>query len=167
MGVNIIQIFIINLYLKNRNYLIKMEAILNKRKQKLIKEGLNIIDSFEEYTRKNNPDTYKKYLTLKEEKLIGFSDKWSQNMRVLEDIKRELNERNFDFLETYDDMFTEMENYVNTFKPKVFLERENFNQIFDIVNIINEIRKLPDQSRINYAFKCIPFFSYTNVNGAL
>ena len=37
-----------------------MEAILNKRKQKLIKEGLNIIDSFEKYTLKNNADKYKK-----------------------------------------------------------------------------------------------------------
>ena len=96
-----------------------MEAILNKRKQKLIKEGLNFIDSWEEYTEKNHPETYKKYLTLKEEKLIGFSDKWRQHMRVLEDIKRELNERNFDFLESYDDMFTEIKTDIDTFKPKV------------------------------------------------
>ena len=135
-----------------------MEAILNKRKQELIKEGLNIIDSFEEYTRKNNPDTYKKYLTLKEKKLISFSDKWSQHMRVLEDIKRELNERNFDFLESYDDMFTEMKTYIDTFKPKVFLERENLNQICDNVKIINEISELPDKSRLNYNLKCITFF---------
>ena len=135
-----------------------MEAILNKRKQELIKEGLNIIDSFEEYTRKNNPDTYKKYLTLKEKKLISFSDKWSQHMRVLEDIKRELNERNFDFLESYDDMFTEMKSYINTFKPKVFLERENLNQIYDNVEILNEISELPDKSRLNYNLKCITFF---------
>ena len=55
-------------------------------------------------------------------------------------------------------MFTEMENYVNTFKPKVFLEREDLNQIHDIVDIINEISELPDQSRLNYVLKCIPFF---------
>ena len=135
-----------------------MEAILNKRKQKLIKEGLNFIDSWEEYTEKNHPETYKKYLTLKEEKLIGFSDKWRQHMRVLEDIKRELNERNFDFLELYDDMFTEMKTYIDTFKPKVFLEREDLNQIHDIVNIINEISELPDQTRLNYVLKCFTFF---------
>ena len=135
-----------------------MEAILNKRKQKLIKEGLNFIDSFEEYTSKNNPNIYKKYLALKEKKLIKFSDKWSQHMQILEDVKYELNSRNFDFLESYDDMFTEMENYINTFKPKVFLEREDLNQINDIVNIINKISKLPDQSRLNYVLKCIPFF---------
>ena len=120
-----------------------MEAILNKRKQKLIKEGLNFIDSFEEYTSKNNPNIYKKYLALKEKKLIKFSDKWSQHMQILEDVKYELNSRNFDFLGSYD-MFTEMENYINTFKPKVFLEREDLNQINDIVNIINKISKLQD-----------------------
>ena len=135
-----------------------MEAILDKRKQKLIKEGLFFIDSFEEYTSKNNPDMYKKYLTLKEKKLTIFPDKWSQHMRVLKDIKRVLNERNFDFLESYDDMFTKMENYINTFKPKVFLERENLKQIYDIVNIINEISELPNKSRLNYVLKCIPFF---------
>ena len=86
----------------------------------MIKEGLFFIDSFEEYTSKNNPDIYKKYLDLKEEKLIKFSDKWSQHMQILEDVKYELNSRNFDFLGSYD-MFTEMENYINTFKPKVFL----------------------------------------------
>ena len=69
-----------------------MEDILNKRKQKLIKEGLNFIDSFEEYTRKNNPERYKKYLNLKEEKLISSSDKWIRHIYFLEDIKRELNE---------------------------------------------------------------------------
>ena len=135
-----------------------MEDILDKRKQKLIKEGLFFIDSFEEYTSKNNPDIYKKYLDLKEEKLISFSDKWSNHMRILRDVKYELNSRNFNFLESYDDMFTEMENYINTFKPKVFLEREDLNQIHDTVNIINEISKLPDQSRLNYVLKCIPFF---------
>ena len=135
-----------------------MEAILNKRKQKLIKEGLNFIDSFEEYTEKNHPETYKKYLTLKENKLISFSDEWCRHMRVLEDVKHELNERNFTFLESYDDMFKEMENYVNTFKPKVFLEREDLNQIHDTVIIINEISKLPNQSRLNYVLKCFTFF---------
>ena len=135
-----------------------MNAILNKRKQKLIKEGLNFIHSFEEYTRKNNPDTYKKYLTLKEKKLINVSSKWSRCMRVLEDVKNEINERNLDFLELYDDMFTEMETYINTFKPKVFLERENINQLYDNVKIINEISELPDKSRLNYNLKCITFF---------
>ena len=49
-----------------------MEAILDKRKQKLIKEGLNFIDSWEEYTEKNNPETYKKYLALREKNLSIF-----------------------------------------------------------------------------------------------
>ena len=87
-----------------------MEDIIRKREQKLIKEGLNFIDSFEEYTSKNNPDIYKKYLDLKEEKLINFSFKWRVNMQVLEDVKNLMKEE----LELYDDMFTEMENYLNT-----------------------------------------------------
>ena len=49
-----------------------MEDILKKREQKLIKEGLCFIDFFEEYTSKNNPDIYKKYLDLMEEKFINF-----------------------------------------------------------------------------------------------
>ena len=59
-----------------------MEYILRKREQKLIKEGINFIDSFEEYTRKNNPDIYKKYLDLRDKKLISFSDKWRKNMII-------------------------------------------------------------------------------------
>ena len=128
-----------------------MEDILRKREQKLIKEGLNFIDSFEEYTSKNNPDIYKKYLDLRDKKLISFSDKWRKNMIILNNIKDDIRSFNFD------DMFTEMENYINTYKPKVFLKREDINQICDIVNIINEISNLPDQSRINYKLKCYDF----------
>ena len=55
-----------------------MENILKKREQKLIKEGLFIIDSFEKYTSKNNPDIYKKYLDIKDEKFIDGSSKWKR-----------------------------------------------------------------------------------------
>ena len=134
-----------------------MEDILKKREQKLIKEGLNFIDSFEEYTSKNNPDIYKKYLDLKEEKLISFSDKWSKYMRILEYTKDYLVKiMDFNTLE-FDDMIKEMEVYINTLKPKVFLNREDLDKINDIVIIINKISKLPDQSRLNYVLKCITF----------
>ena len=134
-----------------------MEDILRKREQKLIKEGLNFIDSFEEYTSKNNPDIYKKYLDLKEEKLISFSDKWSKYMRILEYTKDYLVKiMDFNTLE-FDDMIKEMEVYINTLKPKVFLNREDLDKINDIVIIINKISKLPDQSRLNYVLKCITF----------
>ena len=139
-----------------------MEDILRKREQKLIKEGLNFIDSFEEYTSKNNPDIYKKYLDLKEKRLISNSCKWSKQMNALEDIKNDINKRNLSFSESYDDMFKEMEKYVNTFKPKVFLERKDLHQIKGIVGIINEISKLPNQSRLNYYLKCSTFF-YINL----
>ena len=134
-----------------------MEDIIRKREQKLIKEGLNFIDSFEEYTSKNNPDIYKKYLDLKEEKLISFSDKWSKYMRILEYTKDYLVKiMDFNTLE-FDDMIKEMEVYINTLKPKVFLNREDLDKINDIVIIINKISKLPDQSRLNYVLKCITF----------
>ena len=135
-----------------------MEDILRKREQKLIKEGLNFIDSFEEYTSKNNPDIFKKYLDLKEKRLINVSSKWFKHMHFFENINREINKRNLSFLETYDDMFKEMEKYVNTFKPKVFLERKDLHKIHGIVDIINNISKLPNQSRLNYDLKCLTFF---------
>ena len=129
-----------------------MEDILRKREQKLIKEGLNFIDSFEEYTSKNNPVIYKKYLDLRDRLIIDDSSKWSRHIKILENIKN--NERN---LRMYDDMFIEMEDYINTFKPKVFIDRENLKQIYNIIQIINEISKLPDQTRLNYVLKCKPF----------
>ena len=130
-----------------------MEDILRKREQKLIKEGLNFIDSFEEYTSKNNPVIYKKYLDLRDRIIIDVSSKWWRHIKILENVKYD--ERN---LGMYDDMFIEMEHYINTFKPKVFIDRENLRQIYDIIKIINEISKLPDQTRLNYVLKCKPFF---------
>ena len=133
-----------------------MEDIFLKKERKLIKEGLNFIDSFEEYTMKNNPDIYKKYLDLRDKKLINFSSKWSKHMYFLKEIKYDINERNLELY--YDDMIKEMENYINTFKPKVFLDREDLYKIEDNVFIINEISKLPDQTRIKYGLKCQTFF---------
>ena len=78
-------------------------------------------------------------------------------MYFLENIKDEYNKRNLNFLDSYDDMFKEMENYINTYKPKVLLDREDLDKINDIVYIINKISKLPDQSRFNYYLKCQTF----------
>ena len=136
-----------------------MEGILRKRELKLIKEGLFFIDSFEEYTSKNNPDIYKIYLSLKEEKLISLSDKWSKNMKILNDVKNEIWSRFYSFIDHYDDMFEDMEKYINTFKPRVFLERENLNEIYDTVCTINQISELPNKSRFIYIKKCIIFLN--------
>ena len=132
-----------------------MENILKKREQKLIKEGLSFIDSFEKYTSKNNPDIYKKYLDLKEKRFIDVSSKWCRYMKVLEDLKYYNNDE-LD-LKMYDDMFTEMNNYINTLKPKVFLDRGDLDKINFNVYIINKISELPDQSRLNYFLKCNTF----------
>ena len=134
-----------------------MEDILKKREQKLIKEGLNFIDSFEEYTSKNNPDIYKKYLDFKEEILISYSDKWKIYKRILEDSKRDVEEKaDISNLE-FDDMIKEMEDYINTHKPKVFLDRENIDKINYIVDIINKVSKIPEKSRLNYVLKSNTF----------
>ena len=44
-----------------------MEDLFNKKRQELIKEGLEILDSLEEYTKKNNPTIYERYLYEKNE----------------------------------------------------------------------------------------------------
>ena len=132
-----------------------MENILKKREQKLIKEGLFIIDSFEKYTSKNNPDIYKKYLDIKDEKFIDSSSNWMRYKRALHNAKfynkDEIN------IKMYDDMFKEINNYITTLKPEVFLDREDLDKINDNIYIINKISKLPDQSRLNYNLKCNTF----------
>ena len=132
-----------------------MENILKKREQKLIKEGLFIIDSFEKYTSKNNPDIYKKYLDIKDEKFIDSSSNWMRYKRALHNAKfynkDEIN------IKMYDDMFKEINNYIKTLKPKVFLDREDLVKINVNIYIINKISKLPDQSRLNYNLKCNTF----------
>ena len=131
-----------------------METI---KKQKLLKKGLNIIDSWEKYTSKNRPETYKKYLALKEKRLINFSSKWGNYMLFIKYyIKREINERKF----VDDDIFTENKTYKDTFEPKVFLQREDLIKINDIVVIIDNISKLPNQTRRNYIFKCLNFLLF-------
>ena len=42
-----------------------MEDLFNKKRQELIEEGLEILDSWEEYTKTNNPDVYEEYLYAK------------------------------------------------------------------------------------------------------
>ena len=134
-----------------------MEHILEKKEKELIEEGLNFIDSFEEYTSKNNPDIYKKYLDFKEEILISYSDKWKIYKRILEDSKRNVEEKaDISNLE-FDDMIKEMEDYINTHKPKVFLDRENIDKINYIVDIINKVSKIPEKSRLNYVLKSNTF----------
>ena len=134
-----------------------MEHILEKKEKELIEEGLNFIDSFEEYTSKNNPDIYKKYLDFKEEILISYSDKWKIYKRILEDSKRDVEEKaDISNLE-FDDMIKEMEDYINTHKPKVFLDRENIDKINYIVDIINKVSKIPEKSRLNYVLKSNTF----------
>ena len=136
-----------------------METI---KKQKLLKEGLNIIDSWEKYTSKNRPETYKKYLALKEKRIINFSSKWGNYMLFIKyHINRKINERKFVYNnDDDDDIFTENKTFKKTFERKVFLQRENIIKVNDIVVIIDNISKLPNQSKRNYIFKCIDFLVF-------
>lgn len=100
-----------------------METI---KKQKLLKEGLNIIDSWEKYTSKNRPETYKKYLALKEKRIINFSSKWGNYMPFIKyHINRKINERKFVYNnDDDDDIFTENKTFKKTFEPKVFCKEK-------------------------------------------
>ena len=79
-------------------------------------------------------------------------------MKFLKNIKSEGKYHNSNLV-FFNDMFTEMENYIKTIKPKVLLNTENLNKIKDIIKIINKISKLPDQSRINYETDCSYFIN--------
>ena len=111
--------------------------------------------TLEKYTSKKSPDIYKKYLDIKDEKFIDVSSKWWRYMNVLEDLKYYNNDEIN--IKMYDDMITEMNNYINTLKPKVFLDRGDLVKINVNVYIINKISKLPDQSRLNNNLKCNTF----------
>ena len=132
-----------------------MQDIIDKKKRELLKEGLNYIDSWEKYI-KDKPEIEKKYEDKKVEKLIDFRDEYSKYKRLLNHIKSET--INNPFIEYFDNTFKEIKNDIETFKPKVFLERENLRSVCDIVSGINEMSKLPDQNRINYVMKCNTYF---------
>lgn len=76
-------------------------------------------------------------------------------------INRKINERKFVYNnDDDDDIFTENKTFKKTFEPKVFLQRENIIKVNDIVVIIDNISKLPNQSKRNYIFKCIDFLVF-------
>ena len=134
--------------------LLNVIAILNKKRKNLIKEGLHYIDSWEEYI-KDNSKVFKKYQEMTTVRLIVFSDPWHKHQDFLRKIKERT--KDLDYIEEYDDMFKEIETYIDTFKPKVFLERENLSAISNIVDIINYLDD-SDPQRLKYSLKCIPFF---------
>ena len=141
-----------------------MEAILNKKRCELIKEGLSYIDSWERFI-KSFPNTYAEYLSLKEDKLICYKDPYHSYKDTLNFTKNYTKED--DYIEDYTEMFDEIETYINTFKPKVVLYREDLEKIYDILNVINRIlienRNLKFQSILDFPLKCIPFFKIESI----
>ena len=130
-----------------------MEDLIKKREQELIKEGLNNIDSFGEYTSKNKPDIYKEYLDLKEEIFINRnSHQWCSCKSTLEHIKKNLN-----YKDSNEDLIKEMEIYVDSIKPKILFKKEYLNEVNTVIKIINRISEshddLYDKTRLNYCNK--------------
>lgn len=99
-----------------------MENILSKKEKELIKEGLGCIDSWEEFTKKNEYDLYEKYSYLKIRKLSNYENEWNKLNRLLDYTKENLcYKRCYDkFLVNFEDTFKEIEKYTDTFKPSFF-----------------------------------------------
>ena len=140
-----------------------MENILKKKEKELIEEGLGYIDSWEEFTKKNEYDLYEKYSYLKTRKLSHRENEWNKLNRLLDDTKEIYIIRgvNDNFLVNFEDTFKEIEKYIDTFKPKVFFfffNRENLNSIVDLVIIINELSILHDTSKLNCTKNSLFFF---------
>ena len=131
-----------------------MEAILSKKRNELIKEGLGYIDSWEkECTKKDFPDLYEKYINEKNKYLSNDEpSKWKRYIGILNIVKRNIEKD--EFYECFTDLLNEIEHYINNFKPKVFLKREDLMQVNKNVYIINNLSQLLDQERKDYNFKC-------------
>ena len=134
-----------------------MEAILTKKRNEIIKEGLVYIDNWEnECTKKDCPDLYEKYLKEKKKYLKNDEpSQWDQYIRILDIIKRDFKEDQF--YECFTDLLNEIENYINIFKPKVFLKREDLDQVNKNVKIVNDLSPILDTERKKYNFKCSLF----------
>ena len=140
-----------------------MEAILSKKRNEIIKEGLGYIDSWEEEcNQKDCPDLYENYLKEKEKYLSNDEpSKWKKYMGILDIVKRNIEKD--EFYECFTDLLNEIENYINNFKPKVFLKREDLEQVNKNVYIINNLSPILDQERKDYNFKCKLFFRIESV----
>ena len=66
------------------------------------------------------------------------------------------------FVKQFNNTFSEMEEYIKIFKPKVVLDRENLKQINGTINIINSL--IPDQSRLNFILKFFYFLQIRKCN---
>ena len=133
-----------------------METILERKRNELIKEGLTYTDFWEKkYNQKDYPDIYKKY---QDEKLdvmtLDKTSEWKKYMNFLNRIKILVGEDN-----SFNDMINEIENYINKFKPKVFLERENLEEIRNNLLAIYRV----DNEMNNFYLVCGKFLEIENI----
>ena len=136
-----------------------MEDIFKKREQKLIKKGLQFIDSFEGYLSKKQPDTYKKYLDFRNKRDYYKSKILNNSNNVIDFFiySYYFSRMGFDFKKYSHNGFDKYnKNNVCDVVNKGF-DRDNINDVCDVVWVINEFYKIPNQSRLNFFDECEEF----------
>lgn len=82
------------------------------------------------------------------------TSEWKKYMNFLNRIKILVGEDN-----SFNDMINEIENYINKFKPKVFLERENLEEIRNNLLAIYRV----DNEMNNFYLVCGKFLEIENI----
>ena len=118
-----------------------MEDLFNKKRQELIKEGLEILYSLEEYTKKNNPDDYERYLYKKNEMINN--PKSLEIMTFLNHLKFvkafRTSNNNYNF---FNEIITEVTKYLDNLKPKALPFREDILAIKEAISYIKNIEDI-------------------------
>ena len=152
-----------------------MEDEIYKKEQKLIKKGLQFIDSFEGYLYKKHPVTYEKYLDFKNKRdyhtskilnnpnnVIDFCIKSYYFSRMGYNFNKyshkgfdKYRHKGFDRDNINDDCDVVYKRF-NKYCHKGF-DRDNIIDVCDVVWVINEFYKIPNQSRLNFFDECEEF----------
>ena len=136
-----------------------MEDEIYKKEQKLIKKGLQFIDSFEGYLYKKHPDAYEKYLDFRNKRDYHKSKILNNPNNVIDFFIYSYNfsRMGFDFKKYSHKGFDKYKkNNVCDLVYKGF-DRDNINDVCDVVWVVNEFYKLPNQSRLNFFDECEEF----------
>ena len=136
-----------------------MEDEIYKKEQKLIKKGLQFIDSFEGYLYKKHPDSYEKYLDFRNKRDYHKSKILNNSNNVIDYFiySYYFSRMGYNFKKYSHKGFDKYKkNNVSNKVYKVF-DRDNINDVCDLVWVINEFYKMPNQSRLNFFDECQEF----------
>ena len=136
-----------------------MEDEIYKKEQKLIKKGLQFIDSFEGYLYKKHPDIYEKYLDFINKRNYYKTKIMNNSNNVIDFFINSyyFSRMGFDFKKYSHKGFDKYKkNNVCDLVYKGF-DRDNINDVCDVVWVVNEFYKLPNQSRLNFFDECEKF----------